>query len=435
MKICLRSTAFRLLFLLLIQFTSLALAVPPPAVALKEMVTDLSGTIPAESLVYLVSTIAEDEKADGLRVRVVLIGSSTPEPIDDYAERLMVAQPLTNAPDALLVIEPGAQTGRIVVRPEYRQRLSPMTARVILRESVFCYLRDGNPFSAVEQGARRMHEALRGKPVQGTSTLATAEQAMKPDTRGMVRIPPFAPVVDLTGTLAPNDISGLTSDIEALRLRKGVQVAILMLPGVKPETIEQFALRTFESWKPGRKGEDNGVLIVVAKDQRRMRIEVGYGLEGVITDLVAGRIIGERVTPLFRKNDFSGGLMAGLEGISRVLSLEQPPTAKPVDSGMPSSSDLWITVVIVILGMAAGFRIPLSLSALLTALVTGTVIWHNNGPGTAIFLGCFSGAITFMLPGALLGIGRSSSGSSGSGSSGNGSGGGNSGGGGASGGW
>ena len=102
----------------------------------------------------------------------------------------------------------------------------------------------------------------------------------------MVRIPPFAPVVDLTGTLAPNDISGLTSDIEALRLRKGVQVAILMLPGVKPETIEQFALRTFESWKPGRKGEDNGVLIVVAKDQRRMRIEVGYGLEGVITDLL-----------------------------------------------------------------------------------------------------------------------------------------------------
>ncbi|MFX5476420.1 TPM domain-containing protein, partial [Acinetobacter baumannii] len=90
--------------------------------------------------------------------------------------------------------------------------------------------------------------------------------------------------------------------------RKGAQVAILMVPSTYPDSIEAYATRVFEAWKLGRKGIDDGVLVLVAKDDRRMRIEVGYGLEGTITDIDAGRIIREYMTPAFRQQDYAGGL-------------------------------------------------------------------------------------------------------------------------------
>ncbi|WP_370693211.1 TPM domain-containing protein [Klebsiella pneumoniae] len=95
-----------------------------------------------------------------------------------------------------------------------------------------------------------------------------------------------------------------------MEARKGAQVAILMVPSTYPDSIEAYATRVFEAWKLGRKGIDDGVLVLVAKDDRRMRIEVGYGLEGTITDIDAGRIIREYMTPAFRQQDYAGGLEA-----------------------------------------------------------------------------------------------------------------------------
>ena len=243
---------------------------------------------------------------------------------------------------------------------------------------------------------------------------------------------------DLSGTLSPQDISGLTADIEALKMRKGAQVAILMLPTTKPESIEQFALRVFEDWKPGRKGIDDGVLIVVAKSDRRVRIEIGYGLEGVLPDLITGRIIREQLMPRFKKNDYAEGLMSGLERLSNIIEGEPLPpiTNAGTDFGMPTTTDLVIAAVVVIAAIIASFWIRLYLAALLAALSVGGILWFTNGPTAALFLGCLAGAITFVLPSAILGMGSSSSGSGrrGSGSGGSG-GGGSSGGGGASGGY
>ena len=115
-------------------------------------------------------------------------------------------------------------------------------------------------------------------------------------------IPAFdSPVVDTTGTLDATSKQQLEQQSLALQQRKGSQLQVLLVPSTAPETIEQYAVRAFEQFKLGRKGVDDGLLLVVAKDDRKVRIEVGYGLEGAIPDITAGRVIQEYLVPKFRQ--------------------------------------------------------------------------------------------------------------------------------------
>jgi tRNA(Leu) C34 or U34 (ribose-2'-O)-methylase TrmL len=114
----------------------------------------------------------------------------------------------------------------------------------------------------------------------------------------LVAIPPLtARVTDLTSTLNGEQKAMLEQQLADLEARKGAQLVVLILPSTQPETIEQFGIRLFEAWKVGRKGVDDGVMLIVAKDDRRLRIEVGYGLEGALNDATAKRIISETITP------------------------------------------------------------------------------------------------------------------------------------------
>src|SRR5690606_11837916 len=143
-------------------------------------------------------------------------------------------------------------------------------------------------------------------------------------------VPPLAArVTDLTGTLAPAQVQALEGALADIEQRKGAQVAILMVPTTRPEAIEQYGIRVAEAWKLGRGREvaqratgdpnapavDDGVLLLVAKDDRRVRIEVGYGLEGAIPDGIARRIIDESITPRFRREDYFGGLQAAVQDL------------------------------------------------------------------------------------------------------------------------
>ena len=141
-----------------------------------------------------------------------------------------------------------------------------------------------------------------------------------------VAVPPLSGrVVDQTGTLSSSDVASLTQTIRNFELRKGSQVAVLIVPTTAPETIEQYSLRVAEAWKIGRKKIDDGALLVVAKDDRKLRIEVGYGLEGALTDVTSKRIIDEIITPRFRSGDFAGGISAGIDRIIRVIDGEKLP--------------------------------------------------------------------------------------------------------------
>ena len=137
-------------------------------------------------------------------------------------------------------------------------------------------------------------------------------------------------VTDLTGTLTPGQQAEIEGRLEAFERRRGTQVAVLMLPTTQPEAIEQYSMRVVERWKLGRKKVDDGVLLIVAKNDRRLRIEVGYGLEGVLPDITAKRIISDTIVPRFKQGDFYGGLVAGTDRILRVIEGERQPALKPV---------------------------------------------------------------------------------------------------------
>jgi uncharacterized protein len=127
--------------------------------------------------------------------------------------------------------------------------------------------------------------------------------------RAEVAVPPLkARVTDLTGTLTGSQIQTLDARLRDFERDKGSQIAVLMLPSTEPETIEQYSIRVAEAWKIGRTRVDDGVILVVAKNDRKLRVEVGRGLEGAIPDAVAKRVIAEVITPHFKANDFYGGI-------------------------------------------------------------------------------------------------------------------------------
>ena len=119
-------------------------------------------------------------------------------------------------------------------------------------------------------------------------------------------------VTDLTQTLSVDQQSQLEQKLAVFEQKKGSQIVVLMVPSTEPEDIAQFAIRVAEKWQIGRKKIDDGLLLIVAKQDRKLRIEVGYGLEGAIPDLTAKRVISEIISPQFKQGDYFGGLNAGL---------------------------------------------------------------------------------------------------------------------------
>lgn len=145
--------------------------------------------------------------------------------------------------------------------------------------------------------------------------------------------PPAAlaePVVDRTGTLTPAELADLRARIGAIEARRGSQVAVLLVDTTAPLAIEPYALAVAEQTRLGRAGVDDGVLIVVAKADRAVRIEVGYGLEGAIPDATASRLIREYLGPRFRAGDYAGGLGEAIDAIGRLIDGE--PLPPPLDA-------------------------------------------------------------------------------------------------------
>ena len=212
-----------------------------------------------------------------------------------------------------------------------------------------------------------------------------------------VPVPPMGGrVTDQTATLSDEQISVLERTLRSFEARKGSQVAVLIVPTTAPETIEQYALRVAEQWKPGRKNVDDGALLVVAKNDRTLRIEVGYGLEGALTDAASKRIISEVIVPRFRQGDFYGGISAGVDRMLRVIDgepLPNPEEGRPAGTrGMGS-----ILPVMMVLALVAGGVLRTVLGRFPAALVTGgavsAVAWMLAG---AISVVLIAGGVAFL---------------------------------------
>jgi uncharacterized protein len=179
--------------------------------------------------------------------------------------------------------------------------------------------------------------------------LAFAQQPWEPTSSGLAPIPALtARVTDETRTLSAAERQALETKLADWEQRSGNQLVVLLVPSTKPEPIEAYSIRVADAWKIGRKGQDNGALFVVAKDDRRMRIEVGYGLEGVLTDVTSRRIIAENVAPLFRENKFAAGVNAGVDRIIEVVGAGQPLPAQKAPAGRSSGGFDFGTLLILL---------------------------------------------------------------------------------------
>ncbi|WP_082721893.1 TPM domain-containing protein [Burkholderia sp. RF2-non_BP3] len=221
-------------------------------------------------------------------------------------------------------------------------------------------------------------------------------------------IPPLTSrVTDETGTLTSDQTASLEKTLKEFEAKRGTQLSVLIVPTTEPETIEQYSMRVVEQWKLGRKNVDDGALLIVAKNDRALRIEVGYGLEGVLTDATSNRIINEAIVPRFRNGDFYGGITAGLDGIMRVTSGEPlPPPQRP-----PRASDgagRLLPVLFLLTVMAGGLlramfgRLP---GAVVTGGVVGVLAWILS---QALFVAVAAGMMALLF--TLLGGGMRAAG-------------------------
>lgn len=185
-----------------------------------------------------------------------------------------------------------------------------------------------------------------------------------------VAVPPLkGRVIDLTSTLTVEQIASLEQMLQSFEARKGSQIAVLMVPTTQPETIEQYALRVAEAWKIGRRKIDDGALLVVAKDDRAARIEVGYGLEGALNDATAARIGREVMAPRFREGDYFGGITAAVDRTIRVIDGEPLPEPRPAPQ--VDSDTLQVLPVLLVLVFVGGAILRRMFGRLLGSLATG----------------------------------------------------------------
>jgi uncharacterized protein len=203
-----------------------------------------------------------------------------------------------------------------------------------------------------------------------------------------VAVPPLSGrVVDQTGTLSSGDIDSLTQTLKDFETRKGSQIAVLIVPTTAPEAIEQYSIRVAEAWKIGRKKIDDGAILVVAKNDRKLRLEVGYGLEGALTDVTSKRIIDEVITPRFKNGDFVGGIS---EGVARILGvvdgepLPAPQSRRPqVDvTALDHLGDIFNPFVIFgvfIIGAILRTILGRLIGAVATGGVVGLIAWFLAG--------------------------------------------------------
>jgi uncharacterized protein len=221
-----------------------------------------------------------------------------------------------------------------------------------------------------------------------------------------VAVPPVGRVTDLTGTLPAAEIRALEQTLQAFETRKGSQIAVLIVPTTQPETIEQYGLRVADRWKLGRKGIDDGVILIVAKNDRTLRIEVGYGLEGVLNDATSKRIISEVIAPRFREGDFAGGIRDGVDRMMRVVAGE--PLPQPGLNSVSQGPDLrHYALAALMFALFLGSILRSLLGRALGALVSGGLLgylawWVAGVMSVAVISGLIAFVVT-LLGGRLFG--------------------------------
>lgn len=219
-------------------------------------------------------------------------------------------------------------------------------------------------------------------------------------------VPPLTGrIVDLAHLLPPDVAASLSVRLQAHETHTGNQVVLLTLPSLQGEPLEDYAHRVATGWKLGRKGTDNGVLVLVAPNDRKVRIEVGYGLEGTLTDARTSQIIRREMVPRFKAGDYAGGITAGIGAVLGTIEGTAPAVPEPVDirtGGEPTAFQYWMIGTFV--GLLAG--IVLSQGLRHARALFGSVIAFFVAQSAGLVVGVAAGVATLVLLGLLLSANR-----------------------------
>ncbi|TSA18366.1 MAG: hypothetical protein D4R74_01320, partial [Betaproteobacteria bacterium] len=226
----------------------------------------------------------------------------------------------------------------------------------------------------------------------GVLTLAFASAAGAADA---VAVPVLkARITDITGTLSSVQLASLETELRDFEQQKGSQIAVLILPSTQPESIEQYSIRVAEQWKVGRAKTGDGLILIVAKEDQRLRIEVGYGLEGAIPDVVAKRVIREVMAPHFLANDFYGGIRDGIQTLMKLIDGEKlPPPAKAAKVDDYESLFVVLLAVVIVAGGVLKAVLGRALGSAATGVAAGAIAWVLAG---AIAAAVIAGIIAFL---------------------------------------
>jgi uncharacterized protein len=210
-------------------------------------------------------------------------------------------------------------------------------------------------------------------------------------------------VVDLAGVLPPQDVQHLSERLKVHEEKTGNQVAVLILPSLEGEPLEEYSHRVATAWKLGHKGTDNGVLLLVALKERKLRIEVGYGLEGTLTDLRSSRIIRQEIVPRFKGGDIPGGVRAGTDAILKTIE----GTYEAADEIRRRETTETDVLHYVVLGIIVGFLAGIVLSQGLrrARALLGAVLSFMVAQAASIPWGVVAAGVTAALLWAVLSAG------------------------------
>ena len=224
---------------------------------------------------------------------------------------------------------------------------------------------------------------------------------LAPSLANALEVPPLrGRVNDYAKLLSQERALALEAQLEKFEQETGHQVAVLTIPSLEGDSLEDFSIRVAESWKIGKKGFDNGAILLIARDDRKLRIEVGYGLEGVVPDAVASRIIREVITPRFRSGDYAGGIEAGVNAILKVTRGETLPERARPAPGRTASQGASMMTILMITAMLALF-----IGMTRRRLFGGALGGAASGLATSLFASGGLGLVLFpaVIVGALLG--------------------------------
>jgi uncharacterized protein len=226
------------------------------------------------------------------------------------------------------------------------------------------------------------------------SLLLGATSSGAQNNEGLMPVPPLSGhVVDLSATLSSEQQRALEQRLTEFEARKGSQIAVLLIPGTQPEAIEQYAIRVAEQWKLGRKKIDDGAILVIAKNEHALRIEVGYGLEGALNDATAKRIIDDIIVPYFKNADYYGGINSGVDAMLQVIDGEALPAPDNRGSGLNADGAKGMLPLLFFAAVIVGGIFRSLFGRFAGAVVTGGVL----GLAAWLLLGLAAAALAALL--------------------------------------